>query len=472
MSARYINNDYYVTSSFCHQETGFNLIKINKKKKKITFGRCSRFYLFILGAGSFKLLSLLILGANNIFENGIGLFGFCPVLYNYNFMQSIYMYIGFIIFGILLYFIKRDKSFETEEYKEETLQQNYKNKLAKDFSGNKIKMKIFFLSLAAVIHLETKKILYIEGFQFFNFWITEIIFMQILMRKFFTIDYYIHHKVSILFNVLVCSTILITASFLPTSLSNEIEGNAYDNINQKLGNYAYCILLILFFLFLSLVFCFTRIYSKVLMQYKFVSPYKLIFLFGITGLFVSAIYSWVAYSIDYHDNIVNYYYSLKSVLDEGKKYYFYGEIFLVYPTYSFSIAMEFTFEILTIYYLNPFYILMSNTLYYGITEFIFFVLNSSSDGLVIVHFILTECVEIIDNFGLLIYLEIVELNFCGLNKNLKRTIIEKGDDEFRALSLFNILEDENEEYEDNSDEESDNNKENRQFGDVNRYRNI
>lgn len=115
---------------------------------------------------------------------------------------------------------------------------------------------------------------------------------------------------------------------------------------------------------------------------------------------------------------------------------------------------------------------MSNTLYYGITEFIFFVLNSSSDALVIIHFILTECVEILDNFGLLIYLEIVELNFCGLNKNLKRTIIEKGDDEFRALSLFNILEDENEECEDNSDEENDNNKENRQFGDVNRYRNI
>ena len=48
MSTRYINNDYYVASSFCYQETGFNLIKINKKKKKITFGRCSRFYLFIL----------------------------------------------------------------------------------------------------------------------------------------------------------------------------------------------------------------------------------------------------------------------------------------------------------------------------------------------------------------------------------------------------------------------------------------
>ena len=50
-------------------------------KKPITFGICSRFFLFILGAGSFKLLSLLILGANSIFEDGIGLFGFCPILY-------------------------------------------------------------------------------------------------------------------------------------------------------------------------------------------------------------------------------------------------------------------------------------------------------------------------------------------------------------------------------------------------------
>ena len=79
---------------------------IEKNKKPITFGKCSRFYLYILASGSCKMLSTLILGANNIKENGIGLFGFCPVLIKFNFVQSIFTYIGFIIFGLIFYYFK------------------------------------------------------------------------------------------------------------------------------------------------------------------------------------------------------------------------------------------------------------------------------------------------------------------------------------------------------------------------------
>ena len=42
---------------------------LEKNKKPITFGKCSRFYLYILGSGSFKMLSSLILGANKDKEN-------------------------------------------------------------------------------------------------------------------------------------------------------------------------------------------------------------------------------------------------------------------------------------------------------------------------------------------------------------------------------------------------------------------
>jgi len=66
---------------------------------------------------------------------------------------------------------------------------------------------------------------------------------------------------------------------------------------------------------------------------------------------------------------------------------FYGEIFLISPINSFANAMEFIFEILTNYYLNPFYILFSNTVYYAISQFIFFKLNLSNDDLLITHFI-------------------------------------------------------------------------------------
>ena len=453
-----------------------------ENKKPITFGKCSRLYFYILGSGSFKLVSSLLLGAKSIYEDGIGLFGFCPVIYNYNFLQSIYTYIGYIIFGLIFYFFKdvsaKDRNDDYSIKTKNSFQSSYINLIRqKSFQREEkqkksIKWEILILCIVFVVHIETKKMLYKEGFQFFNFWTVEIIFMQFLMGKYFITYFYAHHKISILHNALIGSSILIIASFLPTSLSTENQGNAYQNINNKFGNYFYCILFILVFIVLSIIFCFSRIYSKVLMQIKFVSPYKLIFLFGICGIIISLISSLVAYSIDYEDNLINYFSELKSVLDKGKTYKFYGEIFLVYPVYIFSNFMEFTFEMLTIYYLNPFYILMTNTLYYGISELIFYMLNLSGDGLVITHFLLTELTEIVICLGLMVYLEIIELNFCGLDKNLRSTIIKKGEDEFKSIWHNYPEMDEEDDMDDELDRNKNLTRESKEFGDINRYHNI
>ena len=439
---------------------------IEKNKKPITFGKCSRFYLYILASGSCKMLSTLILGANNVKENGIGLFGFCPVLIKFNFVQSIFTYIGFIIFGLIFYYCKDPEKSKSKEKKENDESFNRMRTFLKNIAQNKtinnvkknINLKIVFLCIAFAVHIETKKLLYNEGFQFFNLWTAEIIFMQLLMRKYFTIDYYKHHKVSILFNAIFCSSILIFTSFLPSSLyyedqENYVPESSLQNLKDKLGSYFYSILLIAVYMLLSFVFCFTRIYSKVLMEIKFISPYKLVFLFGIAGLVISLLASVVGYYINYPDNLFNYFSSLKSVLNEGKYYYFYGEIFLVSPINAFANSMEFIFEILTIYYLNPFYILLSNTLYYAISQFIFFMLNLSSDDLVITHFVITELTEFLTCFGLMVYLEIIELNFCGLDNNLKKTIMKKGEKEFKLLS-FSTIDDDIEENNNDIDDEN------------------
>ena len=82
-----------------------------------------------------------------------------------------------------------------------------------------------------------KLVLYIEGFQFFNFLTIEIIFLFLLLKKYIIIDLYKHQKVSIIFIISACSTLLLTASFLPTFLlDGEYEKNSYQNINDKLGS--------------------------------------------------------------------------------------------------------------------------------------------------------------------------------------------------------------------------------------------
>ena len=86
-----------------------------EKKRFITIGKCSRYYLFILGSAIFKFLSLILLGMKNVTKNGFGLIGFCPTFNDFNFIQSIFIYFGYLVFGILFLFFKDIKKLELNE---------------------------------------------------------------------------------------------------------------------------------------------------------------------------------------------------------------------------------------------------------------------------------------------------------------------------------------------------------------------
>ena len=448
-----------------------------KKCKIITIGKCSRYYLYILYKCLFELVSRILMGYEKFGDDGIGLLGFCPTLSAYNFVQSIFLYIGYIIFGIIFFKYKRDDKGATNDllYKKEEINQKHKfihNKPQKKLTKQTL-ITIVLVCLAFVSHIEIKKVLYIQGFQFFNFWSLEIVFMLYFMKKYFIMDYYRHHKVAIIFNTIICSALLLIASFLPTSLK-ENEGNSYETINKKLGSYFYCFLFIFIFMVLSNIYCYSRVYTKVLMQINFLSPYQLILFFGICGFIASLISSIIAYYADYEDNLIGYYSSMKDVYDDGKMYHFFAEIFLVSPLFSFLNFMEITFEILTILYLNPFFVLMVNTLYYGISELISYLLYLSDDYLKVIHFLLTECVEILCFLGLAVFLEILELRFCGFDNNIRKAIIRKGNEEFTESihNLEDYIEDEDDEDNQNNEDEEKNNKDDSEKKFIGPYRNI
>ena len=48
-------------------------------------------------------------------------------------------------------------------------------------------------------------------------------------------------------------------------------------------------------------------------------------------------------------------------------------------------------------------------------------------------FLLDTSGDIASILGFLIYLEIIELNFCGLNFNLKKNIISRSEDDYQIL---------------------------------------
>ena len=92
--------------------------------------------------------------------------------------------------------------------------------------------------------------------------------------------------------------------------------------------------------------------------------------------------------------------------------------------------------------------------------------NISNDRLKIAHFLIAFLADFLSALGYLVYLEIIELNFCGLNKYIKRRLMQKGEREFNKLNVSNIID----KGSINSDENTD--KESEQGDNLFQYRNI
>ena len=79
-----------------------------------------------------------------------------------------------------------------------------------------------------------------------------------------------------------------------------------------------------------------------------------------------------------------------------------------------------TFSILTLFHFFPDYVLISVSL----SKFVNYLLDNKTDKYYFIVFFILQFI------CLLFYLEIFELNFCKLNKNTRRNIQNRGDDDF------------------------------------------
>ena len=426
----------------------------------IGLGKCSRFYLYILGSVSFKFLESIILGYNSKGETKFySIYGFIPLLKDSNYMESIYGYVGYIIFGILFELIsknkKKEKSRSSKNLVPKTIIHNKQNKKTK-----KTYIKIILFCFLLIFHIEVKKILYNSGYQAFNIWSFDIIFMLLFMNKYFIIYYYKHRVYSLIFIIVTTATLIVMSSFLP--YDNKYL-NLYEEVERKTGSYLYSFLFILFFILLSCIYSFSRVLGKVLMQIKFVSPYYLIIFLGIMGLILTFIISLITNFFNYDDTIFGYFEKLKQKLNDNNKYEFYFEIFVISPLFAFISFMEITFEILTVYYLNPLYILITNNLCYGVIQLITFIVEYKDNyGVsIILHFLCEEFSEVFALLGYSVYLEIIELRFCGLTNDLRRRISIRAESELQdSLDPKNTtVEEENESEGDDEEKEEENEKE-------------
>ena len=408
----------------------------------IKLGKFSYFYIYILGCISFNTLKKLSLEYSEILKN------------KYLF-QNIFKYIGFIIFAYLL-FVKFKKNLKKTSfiYKKNITHENIEiekennNKLNNNkliFNDNKRRLilksggnYIFVVAVIYILYLEILEILDYFGFYPVEFWIFDVIFMLLLMKLFYPESLYKHQIVSMIFVIIICFTLIIKASLCKVYKEGENTIYEYKGI-------LICFSAIIIYIDITFLIFFARMNVKILMDDKFISPYKIMIIIGIIGFIFELILFIVSISINSNkkcqENIytnIFCYFNTNYFSEFSKKNYYniIKELFLTI-CYIISCSLGFICELFIIKYLNPNYILMSDNIYFEIFKVKQYLSFATQDKkLYKENFYILQIAELVEFIGCLIYLELIELNCFGLNKNTKINIIKRSLEEFDNKTII------------------------------------
>ena len=433
--------------------------------KYIGFGQCSKSYLYILFAFILKILDDNFLSFTAISPQiKSNIFGISPVLANHVIIQNFYKYVSCIIGGIIFKFIikkntkKRRKSMKSNKNKinfnisQIPILIHYKSDLI-----NKPILEMAIVSIIYVLHYEFLDILYTFKIDNLCFWSLEIIFMIIFIKKYFIIKFYNYQECSLMFMLISVCILLIIFSAFPVMDGNSDSKISYNILEILVDkNYFVFILIIIIINSFEIFISYARVRAKVLFDFKYISPYTLLIVIGIFGLFVTMIelifgtkykceepfYKFCNVESDevkYFDNLIIYFRKFKE--KEAKEFYL--EIFLLLPIFMIINVFELICEFLIIIHLNPIFVLIQNNFAYGISYLLFMIIpNYNNDNKInfLPQFFIIETAEITSIICYMIYLQIIELRFCGLDTYLDRNLLLLSNEE--SINSINDIDDE------------------------------
>lgn len=264
-------------------------------------------------------------------------------------------------------------------------------------------------------------------------WSTYILFLCIFNKLLLHTRLYRHHIVSfIIFFILdILHTIIII-------LDKDID-------YKKLQ---------LIFLFISnLCFSFEIVFVKRLIEKSFISIFKLCFFLGLSTTFfnltTSIITTFISYT-KYNNNNKKpkVLFSYKDYFNDMENYSIFIEILLIL-VFMILNGLYNIFQFVAIKYLSPNHVLITQlilALYYSI------ILQFSPNNINTITLIFSIIFHIICFITQLIFLEIIQLNFCGFNKDTKLHIGIRSDIDKINQNKEELYKTKSEEIEDNDDE--------------------
>ena len=190
---------------------------------------------------------------------------------------------------------------------------------------------------------------------------------------------------------------------------------------------------------------------KVLMEYKYISPIKLLIIYGIIGVLITTIIGTISTFIEC--NNINSFLEICKIRDINKvDKVVYLENFEIWSIDIYNnnfifelfflligIIMNFLyrlFYILIIKNLNAIHIIFSNLIYTSLLIWIGAAKIFNEDNTQKNFPVFKVIVNLIVIFGILIYLEMIELDFCNLNYNIKKAIIDRSIEDYELKSDY------------------------------------
>ena len=369
------------------------------KCRVITCGKINKKIILIIVGGLVYSLHLYIESESEIFGGDTNEF---PVIYTM--MYSLCLCLSFSLLLIFNVYSKKKKDKITSsliEDKGNIIFEKNDTIKKKIISWKEKLLWIFLVSIIDYIAYLFSSIYWLDNGNYVDTLQTNIIFMSIFAYLILKLKLHKHHY--------LCISVIIIRSIAYTIIFNVYKKDP----SKKNDIVPYIVSFVT-----EIVFSLTYVMSKYFMLIKYIHPFEIMFFEGIFELFFSIMTLIISSRFGKLDNISHF-------LEKFK----YMEVFILISWIIVNfIYHAILFKVIDIF--SPFYIHISIL----ISEFLSFFFKL--DGLSIGQLIFYIISFIVCPFMILVFLEIIELNFCGLSEMTAKNI------ELRAR-LDSVINDEN-----------------------------
>ena len=348
------------------------------------------------------------------------------------FVYEFFKYFGIFIFGLIVKkieiesFFKAKKDSDIEKIESLHDMELIYSKQKPTFSLIRIILLICFY----IINIKLLDFFYIFYFSGLDFWMIEIVFIVAINVMIFKIQIYIHKKIAIII-ILFFSSLMKIISIIFIYKSDEKRLYKEYGWLFPIGFFSF----LLFFFVDAYALCKMKWYFNL----KFISEKKTLILFGFFGIFLYFLCSMISHYFEckssefssyicivYEDEqspkyIDNFIIFFKNIWKENRSSYInfiYAFLLLLKILLS---AFRYLFSFLIIKELGPEFLVCSDSILYFIIKVISFFYYFATNKLQI-YFIFDLFAQLFSLSGTIIYLELIELNFCGLSYNTKKNI--------------------------------------------------